>query len=159
MKFALNTAFSGASLIVTEKTNAFTTKENEYKNQIAELNKKLGTPPTPPTPPKPEIPKELQEQIDALKALRDEETKKAKFNEILAIAKKSVRTNLHKSFETYAKGCSISLDKTNDEQAKMLVDAYQAIQMDSYGDIHPLTPQQVIKQDDEVIKNVKKVEL
>lgn len=39
MKFALNTAFSGASTIITEKTNVFNSKENEYKNQIAELQK------------------------------------------------------------------------------------------------------------------------
>jgi hypothetical protein len=37
MKFALNSAFSGASLIITDKTKEFETKENGYKSQIAEL--------------------------------------------------------------------------------------------------------------------------
>lgn len=159
MKFALNSAFSGASAIITEKTNAFTSKENDYKNQIAELNKKLGTPPTPPTPPQVTIPKEVQDQLDELKKFKNEEAKKAKSKNILDIAKKNIREDLHKSFENYAKDFQVNLDEADDEQAKKLTARFQEIFKDSIGDIKPFKPQQTMNQDDEIIGKVKKVEL
>jgi len=157
MKFALNSAFSGASLIITEKTNAFTSKENDYKNQIAELNKKLGTP-TPP-PPTVTIPKEVQEQLDELKKFKNEEAKKAKSKNILSIAKNNIREDLHRSFENYAKDFVVNLDEADEEQAKKLTARFQEIFKDSIGDIKPFKPQQTQKQEDEIIGKVKKVEI
>ena len=44
IKFNIKTAFSATSKGLTSKQKAFETKENEYKNTIAELNKKIGKP-------------------------------------------------------------------------------------------------------------------
>ena len=67
MKFAINSAFSGASAIITDKTKEFETKENGYKSQIEELNKKI----TPPKPKEVQIPKELQDQLNELKKFKE----------------------------------------------------------------------------------------
>ena len=156
LHFYLDTAFNASLDINKELTSQFSTKETDYKNQIAELNKKLGKK----TEPKPfEIPKELQDQIDELKAYKNEEAKKSKFKSIVDIAKKKVRSDLHNSFEKYAKTYSVSLDKDDVEQADDIVKSFQEIFKDSIGDIRPFTPKQIQQQDDDIISSVKKVEL
>lgn len=156
LHFYLDTAFNASLDINKELTSQFTTKENDYKSQIAELNKKLGKKPEQ----KPfEIPKELQDQIDELKAYKNEEAKKSKFRSIVDIAKKKVRSDLHNSFEKYAKTYSVSLDKDDVEQADDIVKSFQEIFKDSIGDIRPFTPKQIQQQDDDIISGVKKVEL
>ena len=155
MQFALNTAFSGASSIITEKNNVFSTRENEYKNQIEELKKKLGKKETP----KFEMPKEVQDQLDELKQFKTEEQKKAKYANVINIAKKGIRTDLHSSFEKFAKTVSVSIDKDDEEQAKEIVQTFQDIFKDSIGDIKPYTPKQVQQKEDEIINEVTKITL
>ena len=155
LHFYLDTAFNASLDINKELTSQFTTKETDYKNQIAELNKKLGKK----EPPKFEVPKELQDQLDELKKYKNEEVKKTKFASIVDIAKKKVRSDLHNSFEKYAKTYSVSLDKDDVEQADDIVKSFQEIFKDSIGDIRPFTPKQIQQQDDDIISAVKKVEL
>lgn len=156
LKFNLDTAFSATSKGVTAKQKAFEEKENEYRTQIEELNKKLGKKPEP----KPfEIPKELQDKIDRLEAFENKAAKEKKFTEIMELAKKSVRQDLHRSFETFANGTAVDLDKENKEQAEALVSRFQEIFKDSIGDIKPLAPRQTQQQEDDIIKGVKKVVL
>ena len=155
MQFALNTAFSGASSIITEKNNVFSTRENEYKNQIEELKKKLGKKETP----KFEMPKEVQDQLDELKQFKTEEQKKAKYANVINIAKKGIRSDLHSSFEKFAKTVSVSIDKDDEEQAKEIVQTFQDIFKDSIGDIKPYTPKQVQQKEDEIINEVTKITL
>lgn len=159
MKFALNTAFSGASEIVTVKNNLFTSKENEYKNQIAELNKKLGNPNPNPEPPKDKISKEIQEQLDELKRFKENESRKEKTKNILSIAKQSIREDLHSSFDAYAAEFNASLEKEDAEQAKGLVSRFQLIFKDSIGDIKPLAPRQTAQVEKEMLEGVIKIEL
>ena len=155
MKFALNSAFSGASLIITEKTNAFTSKENEYKSQIAELQSKIDgkTPPPPPA----EIPKEVQDKLDELEKFKVAESKKTKFAAIMDIAKKGIRQDLHASFDTFAKDYDVMLDKEDKEQADKLVQRFGDVMKSSIGDIKPLTPHQIEQNEDEFFKSLKKV--
>ena len=154
LKFNLDTAFSATSKGVTSKQKAFDDKEKVYKKQIEELQKKLGGKQEPP-----QIPDEIKEQIAELKKFKDEEAKKAKFVNIVSIAKKSIREDLHNSFEKYARTFSVQGDKSDEEQAKTLFQNFQDIYVDSLGDIRPRTPKQVQQQDDEEINNVPKVEL
>lgn len=154
MKFALNSAFSGASLIITDKTKEFETKENDYKSQIAELNKKI-----PAKPVEPKIPKELQDQLDELKKFKDEKSKQEKFGNILKIAKAGIRQDLQASFDTFAKDYEVKLDKEEKEQAEALVARFQEIFKDTIGDIKPLRPQQTQKRDEEYLASLPKVKI
>jgi len=156
LKFALNTAFSSASELATVKATEFTTKENGYKSQIAELQKKIKTPLT---PDEPKIPKEIQDQLNELKAFKDEKSKQEKLGTILTTAKQSIRQDLHKSFEKYAEGYEVKLDKGEKEQADALVARFQEIFKDSIGDIKPLAPQVSQKQDEEVIGSIPKIKI
>lgn len=157
LQFNLNTAFSATSKGVTAKQKAFDEKENEYKAQIEELNKKLGKRNEKKT--EPTIPKEIQEQLDELKKFKNEEAKKEKFRSILEIAKKGIRQNLHKSFETFAKGIDVVLDKDEEEQAREMTKRFQEIFMDSIGDIKPLAPKQVQKRDEDFLASLPKVKV
>lgn len=157
LHFNLNTAFSATSKGVTSKQKAFEEKENEYLSQIEELNKKLGK--RNKTKDEPVIPKEIQEQLDELKKFKNDEAKKERFENILNIAKKGIRQNLHKSFETFAKGVDVVLDKDDKEQAKAMVERFQEIFMDSIGDIKPLAPKQTQKNDREFLESLPKVKV
>ena len=155
LHFNLDTAFSASVDINSALKSSFETKKTEYENQIAELNKKLGKKETP----KFEVPKELQDQLDELKKYKNEEVKKTKFASIMDIAKKGVRQDLHKSFETFATGTNVDLEKTDKEQADALVSRFQEIFKDSIGDIKPLAPQQVRKNDEAVLSGLKRVKV
>ena len=155
LHFNLDTAFSASVDINSALKSSFETKKTEYENQIAELNKKLGKK----EQPKFEVPKELQDQLDELKKYKNEEVKKTKFASIMEIAKKGIRQDLHKSFETFANGANVDLEKTDKEQAEALVSRFQEIFKDSIGDIKPLAPQQVRKNDEAVLSGLKKVKV
>ena len=155
LHFNLDTAFSASVDINSALKSSFETKKTEYENQIAELNKKLGKKETP----KFEVPKELQDQLDELKKYKNEEVKKTKFASIMDIAKKGIRQDLHKSFETFATGTNVDLEKTDKEQADALVSRFQEIFKDSIGDIKPLAPQQVRKNDEAVLSGLKRVKV
>lgn len=156
LKFNLNTAFSATSKGITSKQKAFEMKESEYKKQIEELNKKLGNPPTPPTF---EIPKELQEKLEKLEKFEDEARKNDKFKNVVEMAKKNVREDLHKSFESFAQDFQVKLDETDEEQAKKLTSRFQEIFKDSIGDIKPLAPKQVQKRDEDFLSSIPKVKI
>ena len=157
LKFNLDTAFSATSKGITSKQKAFEDKVNEYKNQIAELNKKLSGKQTP--PPSVEIPKEVQDQLDELKKFKTEEQKKNKYANVINIAKKGIRSDLHNSFEKFAKTISVSVDEEDEVQAKNIVASFQEIFKDSIGDIRPYAPKQIQQKEDEIINGVKKIEL
>ena len=155
LHFNLDTAFSASVDINSALKSSFETKKTEYENQIAELNKKLGKK----EQPKFEVPKELQDQLDELKKYKNEEVKKTKFASIMDIAKKGIRQDLHKSFETFATGTNVDLEKADKEQADALVSRFQEIFKDSIGDIKPLAPQQVRKNDEAVLSGLKRVKV
>ena len=155
MKFALNSAFSGAGLIITDKTKEFETKENGYKDQIAELNKKIGKPIEQPT----ELPKEVQDKLDRLEQFQIAENKRTKFKAIMEIAKKSVRDNLQQSFETFVKDNDVALDKEDKEQADKWVEKFQEVMKPSFGNIKPLAPQVTQKRDEEFLASLKKIKV
>ena len=155
MKFALNTAFSGASLIITEKNTAITTKENEYKSQIQALQDEIAKKKSTET----EIPKEVQDKLKAYDDFMNLENKKNKFKEIMELAKKGIRQNLHASFEKFATDYDVKLDKEDKEQADALVTRFKEIFKDSIGDIAPLAPQQTQKRDEDFIASLKKVKV
>ena len=155
MKFAINSAFSGASAIITDKTKEFETKVNDYKSQIEELNKKI----TPTKPKEVQIPKELQDQLDELKKFKDEQFKQEKLKNILKLAKAGVRQDLQASFDKFAKEYEVKLDKEDKEQADSLVAKFQDIFKDTIGDIKPLAPKQTQKRDEEYLASIPKVKI
>lgn len=158
IKFNIDTARSAALRGISAANKAFSEKESDYRSQIEELTKKVGketqTPEVPPT-----IPKELQEQLDELKKFKDEAAKETKFKEIVRIAKSSIRQDLHRSFETFAKGTDVELDIDDKEQADTLVRRFQEIFKDSIGDIKPLAPKQTQKRDEEFLSSLPKVKV
>jgi len=157
LKFNLDTAFSATSKGVTAKQKAFEERENEFKRQIDELNKKLEKKPK--QEKVVEIPKELQDKLDKLERFEDEQRKQEKYKSVLELAKKGVREDLHKSFEKYAADFAVNLDETDDEQAKKLTARFQDIFKDSIGDIKPLAPKQTQKQEKEFIESIPKVKV
>ena len=158
LKFSLDTAKSASANGRTSLQKSFESKENDYRNQIEELKEKLGRKEAP-KPEEPKIPKELQEQLDELKRYKNEEVKKSKFKDILEIAKKGVRDDLHTSFEKFVQDYSVDLEKEDKEQADKWVARYQEVFKDQIGDIRPLAPKQVQKMDEEFLASIPKIKV
>ena len=158
MKFALNTAFSSASIAITDKTRSFESKENDYKKQIQELKGKIAEPTKEPTQ-KSEIPDEIKTQLAELEKFKNEQNKQEKFKNIIKLAKQSIRQDLHKSFENYANDYQVELTTADEEQAKKLTLRFQEIFKDTIGDIKPLAPKQTQKQEEEFITSLPKIKV
>lgn len=156
LKFNLDTAFNASLVLKNSQMADFSKKEDEYKNQIEELNKKLGKKPH---EQQVEIPKEIKDQLDELRKFKDEEAKKSKFKNIMDIAKKLTREDLHKSLASYAKDFAINMDESDEEQARKLTSRFQEIFKDSIGDIKPLAPKVTLKQEEDFIQNLPKVKI
>lgn len=155
IRFNISTAFSATSNGLTGKQKSFEEKENSYKQQIEELQKKIkngkGESKTI------ELPEEIKTQLEELKQFKDKESKVRKTQDVIALAKQSIRTNLHKSFESFAKDCEISLDKSDKEQADAMVARFQDIFKDAIGDIKPLAPFQQQKKMDDFLNSLNTV--
>ena len=158
LQFNINTAFSATSKGITAKAKAFEVKENEYKKKIKELSEANPNDTTTQTD-EPKLPKDLQDKLDKLEQFESEARRKEKFKEVLGIAKKKVRQDLHKSLESYATDFAVSLDEESEEQAKKLTSRFQDIFRDSIGDIKPLAPQVTHKRDEEFLASIPKIKV
>lgn len=163
IQFNLNTAFSATSKGVTSKQQAYDQMVEDYKNQIAELNKKIANANKKnkgeETSKEPTLPQELLDKLDRLEQFEKNAKKADKFKEILALAKNGVRTDLHKSLENYATDFAVSLETSSEEQAKKLIERFQAIFRDSIGDIKPLSPKTTRKQDEDFAASLKTIKV
>ena len=158
IKFNLDTARSAAVKGLAKKQTSFDSEKSELTRQIEELNKKLAKKPKEKEK-EVEIPKELQDKLDELEKFKDAQRKQDKYKTILALAKKGIREDLHKSFENYATDFAVNLDETDEEQAKRLTTRFQDIFRDSIGDIKPLAPKQTQKQEQEFLDSLPKVKV
>lgn len=159
LQFNLNTAFSATSKGITAKAKVFEARENTLKNQIAELNKKLGNVVDNTTTQESTISQELQDKLNRLEQFENEQRLNEKLKEVMAIAKKNVRNDLHKSLENYANDFKVTLDETSEEQAKKLTSRFQDIFRESIGDIKPLAPQVTRKRDEDFLTTIPKVKI
>lgn len=156
MKFAINTAFSSASDVATAKASEFTSKENDYKKQIAELQEKVKK------QQKQEdvkLPEDVQKQLKEFQEFKDAKSKQEKFANIMNLAKAGIRESLHASFDKYAKKCVVDMEKDEKEQADAFRAEFQEIFKDTIGDIKPLTPKQSQKQEEEIIAAIPKIKV
>lgn len=159
LQFNLDTAFSATSKGITSKQKAFDERENSYKNQIAELKKNQQTQREGQATQTTELPDEVKKQLEELEKFKNASRKSEKLKEIIALAKKNVRSDLHKSFESYAVDFAVNVDEDSESQAKKLTARFQDIFKDTIGDTKPLAPKQKIQADMDLINSVKKITL
>lgn len=157
MKFALNTAFSSASEIASLKATELTSKENELKTQIAQLEAKIKAQKDDKKDFK--LPQEIKDKLDELETFKIDAVKRDKYGKIIELAKGEIRKDLHSTFEKFAKNFEVSLEKGEDEQSANLVKRFQDIMMDSIGDIKPLAPHVDEKRDEDFLASLPKVKV
>jgi len=159
IKFNLDTARSASAKVRAAQQKEFESKESDYKNQIAELNKKIADPGQQQQQQQFELPEDVKNQLAELQKFKNEEAKKNKFNEIVALAKKDIRDDCLSDFDIFVKDYEVKDDVAVDEQAKRLHSRFQEIFKSKIGDIKPLAPKQVQKQEDEFIDSIPKVKV
>lgn len=155
LHFNLDTAFSASVDLKNTLTSQFATKENEFKSQIDELNKKIAKPQEQIV----ELPQDVKDRLERLEKFEKEQSKQEKRKAVLALAKKSVREDYHSSFAEYAEDFDVDLDKDEKEQADALVAKYQKVMRPTIGDIKPLAPRQVQKRDEEILDSIQEVKV
>jgi hypothetical protein len=158
IKFNLDTAKSAAAEGITKKQKSFESRESDYKNKIAELNKKIKKPEQKQEQ-KQELPEEVKQQLKELQDYKDEKVKKDKFANIVKMAKKEIREDFHNSFDEFASDYDVVIDDEDEEQAKYLVKRFKSIFKDSIGDIKPLAPKVQQKRDEDFISQIPKVKV
>lgn len=156
LKFNLDTAFNASLGLKNVQDANFTKKEDDYKKQIEELKKQK---PRQQQQRETELPEEVKNQLKELEDFKNNARKREKFNEVLELAKKGVREDLHRSFEKFASDFAVTLDETSEEQAKKLTTRFQDIFKDSIGDIKPLAPRQTQKRDEEFLSSLPKIKV
>lgn len=156
LHFNLDTAFSASIDANNVFTSQFTTKENEYKTKIAELEKKIANQHQ---QQQVELPEDVKNQLAELEKFKNDQSKQAKRKVVLDLAKKSIRQDLHDSFVNYASDFEVVLDKGDEEQAKTLVEKYQRVMQPTYGDIKPLAPRQIQHRDEEALSAIPEVKV
>lgn len=155
LQFNLNTAFSAASKGITAKQKVLDDTVAEKNRQIEELNKQVSNAKNKShKTSEQQISDELQAKLDKLERFENEARLKDKAKQVLELAKKNVRTDLHKSLENYAADFAVSVDETSEEQAKKLTERFQAIFRDSIGSIKPLAPKQNTMKDNEYLADL-----
>ena len=159
LHFNLDTAFSASIDLKNTLTSQFTTKENDYKNQITELNKKIANPQQQQQQQQLELPEDVKQQLAELQQFKTEQSKQEKRKTIMELAKKNIQQDLHGSFDNYASDFEVQLDKDDKEQADALVAKYQKVMQPTYGNIKPLAPRQVQKRDEEILDSIKEVKV
>lgn len=159
IQFNLNTAFSATSKGITAKQKAYDKMVEDYTSQINTLNQKIADAKNKQKPQEMQIPKEVQDKLDRLEEFEIKARKGEKFKEVLELAKKGVRQDLHKSLESYAADFAVTLDAPSDEQAKRLIERFQTIFRDSIGDVKPLAPKTSRKQDDEFAASLQPIKV
>jgi len=153
LHFTLDTAFNASRGVISSMSAQFATKENDYKKQIDELKKNVEQ--KTPVELSPEIKAKLEEYDKFVNGANKEK----KFAEIIALAKKDIREDLHDSFDAFAKTQQVNLEETNEAQAKSWHEQFQTVFKGSIGDIRPKKPQQVKEDDSEYIANIPKVKV
>lgn len=156
LKFNLDTAFNASLGLKNVQDADFTKREDDYKKQIEELKKQK---PRQQQQQETELPEEVKNQLKELEDFKNNARKRDKFNEVLELAKKGVREDLHRSFEKFASDFTVTLDETSEEQAKKLTTRFQDIFKDSIGDIKPLAPRQTQKRDEEFLSSLPKIKV
>ena len=106
-----------------------------------------------------DLPDNVKQQLVELENFKNEQKRAEKFKEILGIAKKGVRQDLHSTLEKYAQDFAVSLDEESDVQAKKLTARFQDIFKDSIGNIKPLAPSVSVKRDEEYLSSIPKVKI
>lgn len=158
IKFNIDTAFSATSKELKIKDEAWRTKEADYLKQIETLKKnhKVEDPKPAETEPELKIPDDLKSELEELKKFREENQKREKRANVLKLAQKNVREDLHSDLEGVLNIMQLDYSKEDAELARQLNDNFTTLYKGKIGDVKPKSPNTNQKQYDELLKNVPK---
>lgn len=154
----LQTAYAAKSQSLATAQKTYEAKEIALKAEIEKLKANGGTPPAP----KKEgegfkLPEEIQKQLADLDEWKTSQNKNAKMEEVVGIAKKSIRDDLHASFVKYFSKQGIDINLASDEIAKKAISDFSDIFTDTIGDIKPRSTEGFKKRDEDLLKAVPKI--
>lgn len=158
IKFNIDTAFSAASKELKVKDEAWKAKESEFLKQIEELKKSQKVDNNKPDKEEKEfkLPDDLKNELEEIKQFKEEKQKQEKRANVLKIAQKNVREDLHGNLEEVLSIMQLDYSKTDEELAKQLDTNFTKIYKGKIGDVRPQSSQVSFKKYDELIKNVPK---
>lgn len=161
IKFNIDTAFSAASKELKVKGETWKTKEAEYQKQIETLKKgQQDNQPKPTiTEPKIELPDDIKKELEELKQFKEKNQEQEKRAEVLKIAQKNVREDLHEKLEEILNLMQLDYSKNEKELAEQLNANFTKFYKGIIGDTRPSTPEINKIKDEDLISRVKKIQI
>lgn len=159
INFALDTAFSAASKGIEAQKKAWDEEKIKLNSEIEKLKKdpNKGLETKKDEDKKFELPDDIKEKLNKLDAYEDRVTKQEKRAEVLELAKKGVREDLHSNLNDLLEMTSLDYTKESKDLAKMLTDNFAKLYKNNIGDIKPSSPEHKEKKLSDIIDSVPKV--
>jgi type VI protein secretion system component VasK len=157
IKFNLDTAFSAASKELKVKDESWKTKEAEYLKQIEALKKTHDGKKEEPKKVESEVPEDVRKELEELKRYQAEGQKREKRANVLKLAQKNVREDLHENLEDVLNIMQLDYSKDDSELAKELNANFTKIYKGKIGDVRPQLSQSTKRSYDDILKNLPKV--
>lgn len=161
IKFNIDTAFSAVSKGLKVNDEAWKAKEAEYLKQIETFKKSQKVNKEGPQQKEVEfkIPDDLKNDLELLKQYKAEKQQQEKRANVLKLAKKNVREDLHGDLEGVLDIMQIDYSKEDVELAKQLNDNFTTLYKGKIGDIRPASSNSSKVKDEDWLNGVKKVEI
>jgi len=157
IKFNLDTAFSAASKEIKLKDEVWKTEKADYLKQIEALGKAHEGKKEKPEKVESTIPEEIKKELEELKRYQAEGQKREKRANVLKLAQKNVREDLHGNLEDVFNIMEIDYSKDESELAKELNANFTKIYKGKIGDVRPQLSQNTKRSYEDILKNLPKV--
>ena len=144
IKFNLDTAFSAASKGIEAEKKKWDTEKTKLNNEIENLKKNQSTVKTHPKNEEEEnlkLPEDVKKDLDELKMFKAKQLQQEKRAEVLELAKKNVRQDLHKNLSDLLDMTTFDYSKDTKELAKQLNENFTKLYKNNIGDIRPASPE------------------
>lgn len=152
IKFNIDTAFSAASKELKIKDETWKTKEADYLKQIETLKKNQKVEGF-------KLPDDLKNELEEIKQFKEEKQKQEKRANILEMAKKNVRKDLHSDLEDVLSIMELDYSKDEKVLAEQLNSNFTKLYKGRIGNIKPLSPGSTVIKDEDIIESVKSVKI
>ena len=126
-------------------------------NEIENLKKNQSTVKTHPKKDEEEnlkLPEDVKKDLDELKIFKAKQLQQEKRAEVLELAKKNVRQDLHKNLSDLLDMTTFDYSKDTKELAKQLNENFTKLYKNNIGDIRPASPETKNRQMSEILDSV-----
>lgn len=158
LEFNLETSFSAMSKGLAKESAKWKAEKKALEGKITELS--VPNQKDEKVEKTTEIPEEIKKQLEQLQEWQKEKEQSARLQNIANLAKKDIREDLQSNFDTFMKIVQPDFEQTDEEIAKKIYADFSSVFNGSIsGNIKPLSPENKVKELDNLLNSVSKVKI